>query len=136
MIILLCFVRVFTRNINIKCISFVLTCTTNDKINLVVCACVCYKVCFIMLLVVVGGFLCLWQYDKLSMIILYIFPCVRTHGTVGTPLHLHAISTYFLVNQLLVHITVQRIGVTYRVQCISPEDLLRLYSRIYVLSIK
>ena len=53
MIILLCSVRVFKRNINIKCISFVLTCITNlDKKGYMgACACV---IVVLLLLVVVG----------------------------------------------------------------------------------
>ena len=137
MIILLCSVRVFKRNINIKCKPFKITCMTNA---ITWRAYVCDLGLLLLGCLLLGGCVCLWYCINDSILtkmkVAEILMCVRTHGTRGGVGHLHAISPYFLVNQLLVHITVQRVGITYRVQCVSPEELLRLYSRIHVLSIK
>ena len=133
MIILLCSVRVFKRNININKYLLTITCMTNSMTRI-------YYAYTIGNLPFKFYFLGCWWLclPWLSMIgqIINIFALWRTHGTLGVGQYLHAISTYFLVNQLLVHITVQRIGITYRVQCISPEDLLRLYLSNHQLSIK
>ena len=113
MIILLCFVRVFKRNINIKRLLS----------GLVVWQMLLHGVCVCALKIKLFGFCCgvvVFAFGFVSMMFIWqkktgrnTYVRVYTHGAWGVLAYLHAISTYFCINYLLVHITVQRIGITY-----------------------
>ena len=89
MIILLCLTRGFKRNMNIKCLSFVLTCMTNLDKKDYMGACACVIVVLFVVGCCWGGVVCLWfvsmKQDNQKCKEIYIFCRAYARDTPGPP---------------------------------------------------